>query len=255
MRIPWLPDDPRGGFPPLSRALRDPDGLLAVGGDLHPERLLEAYRNAIFPWFSPGEPILWWSPDPRLVFETADFKLPRRFRRQLKASRWQVRADTRFDEVVARCADAPRKGEPGTWIGAEVRAAYGRLHRLGHAHSVEVFEGDALVGGLYGLAIGRMFFAESMFSASSGGSKVALAALARQLAAWDWPWIDAQVANPHLISLGARPVARDEFLARIQALGGSQGRPGAWDLAWETPLAAALAAPGQSARPGPDTGA
>lgn len=253
MRLPWLPDDPRGGFPPLSRALRDPDGLLAVGGDLHPERLLDAYRHAIFPWFSPGEPILWWSPDPRLVFDTATFLLPRRFRRQLKASTWRMSADTRFDEVVARCADAPRQGQSGTWIGAEVRAAYGRLHRLGHAHSIEVLDGDVLVGGLYGVAIGRMFFAESMFSGTSGGSKVALAGLARQLAAWGWPWIDAQVENPHLLSLGARPVPREAFLARIQSLGGFPGREGAWSETWETVSAAALATPPPSGGPTPET--
>lgn len=255
MPLPWLPDDPQGGFPPLSRALRDPDGLLAVGGDLHPERLLDAYRNAIFPWFSPGEPILWWSPDPRLVFDTATFALPRRFRRHLKTSTWRICADTCFNEVVARCAHAPRQGQSGTWIGAEVRTAYGRLHRLGHAHSIEVFDGEVLVGGLYGVAIGQMFFAESMFSGASGGSKVALAALARQLAGWGWPWIDAQVENPHLLSLGARPVAREAFAARIQSLGAIAGLTGAWSGAWKIVSAAALALPAPPTDPVPETGA
>lgn len=248
MRLPWLPDDPRGGFPPLREALAEPDGLLAVGGDLHPDRLLDAYRHAIFPWFSPGEPILWWSPDPRLVFDTATFALPRRFRRQLRTSSWQVSADTRFDEVVGQCASAPRRGSPGTWIGAQVREAYGRLHRLGHAHSIEVFDGERLVGGLYGVAIGRMFFAESMFSAASGGSKVALGALARQLAQWDWPLIDAQVENPHLLAIGARRTRRDAFAARVQALAALPGRTGAWTQAWQVRTAAALAGP----RTGPD---
>lgn len=256
MRLPWLPDDPRGGFPPLTRALREPDGLLAAGGDLHPERLLDAYRHSIFPWFSPGEPILWWSPDPRLVFDTADFDLPRRLRRQLKGSPWRVVADTRFDEVISRCADAPRRGQPGTWIGAEVREAFGQLHRLGHAHSIEVLDGDTLVGGLYGLAIGRMFFAESMFSAASGGSKVALAALARQLAAWNWPLIDAQVENPHLLSLGARRVPRAAFAARVSGLTSLPGRVGTWTQAWDavSPAALCLTARPRRAGPGPGPG-
>lgn len=254
MPLPWLPNDPGGGFPPLEQALREPDGLLAAGGDLQPERLLDAYRNAIFPWFSPGEPILWWSPDPRLVFDTASFMLPRRFRRQLKASAWRVVADTRFDEVVAHCAAAPRPGQPGTWIGNEVRAAFGRLHVLGHAHSIEVLDGDVLVGGLYGLAIGHMFFAESMFSAVSGGSKVALAALACQLARWEWPLIDAQVENPHLLSLGARRMSRAEFARRVEALAALPGRVGSWTRAWGVRPARSLQAPRPGAEPGAEPG-
>ena len=254
MRLPWLPDDPRGGFPPLHRALREPDGLLAAGGDLHPERLLDAYRRAIFPWFSPGEPILWWSPDPRLVFDTATFELSRRFRRQLKTLPWRVEADTRFDEVVEHCANAPRPGQPGTWIGAEVRRAFGQLHGLGHAHSIEVLDGDRLVGGLYGLAIGRMFFAESMFSDASGGSKVALAALARQLAGWGWPLIDAQVENAHLVSLGARRMPRDAFAARVADLAALPGRVGSWTRDWGVLPAAAPCRPARAPGSGSWTG-
>ena len=183
MRLPRLGADPDSPFPPLRSALREPDGLLAVGGDLSPARLLNAYRHGIFPWFSPGEPILWWSPDPRVVFDTAAFRLSRRFRRELRRSEWTLSADTDFAAVMRACADIPRAGQDGgTWIGEEMLAAYGELHRLGHAHSIEVRDGGQLVGGLYGVAIGRMFFGESMFSAASGGSKLALAALARTLA-------------------------------------------------------------------------
>jgi leucyl/phenylalanyl-tRNA--protein transferase len=226
--LPWLDHDPRAPFPPVAQALREPDGLLAAGGDLSPERLLRAYRSGIFPWFSDGQPILWWSPDPRMVFATDTVHLPRRFRRSLRASPWIARADTAFDDVVAACAQVPRAGQRGTWISDDMRAAYGQMHRLGHAHSVEVFDGADLVGGIYGVAIGRMFFGESMFSARSGGSKVALASLARRLYQWDWPWIDAQVENPHLLRMGARPVVREAFLARVTALVGEAEPNCAW---------------------------
>ncbi|MCW5581973.1 MAG: leucyl/phenylalanyl-tRNA--protein transferase, partial [Luteimonas sp.] len=153
-----LSSDPCSPFPPVDLALRQPDGLLAFGGDLSPARLLNAYRHGIFPWFSEGQPILWWSPDPRMVFRTDGARLSTRFRRSLRASPWVVRADTAFDTVVARCADAPRRGQDGTWITPSMRHAYGTLHRLGHAHSVEVFDGPgvgaALVGGIYGVAVG-----------------------------------------------------------------------------------------------------
>jgi len=213
--ITLLGAEPDAPFPPAERALREPDGLLAAGGDLSPTRLLNAYRRGIFPWYSPGQPILWWSPDPRMVFATNGVRLPSKFRRQLRHSAWTLRADTAFDEVIAACSRMPRPGQDGTWITGEMLAAYRELHRLGHAHSVEVFEGDALIGGIYGVAIGRMFFGESMFSAESGGSKVALAGLARALHDWGWPWIDAQVANPHLEFLGAQLMPRREFLAQV----------------------------------------
>lgn len=220
--------DPQAPFPPASSALREPDGLLAVGGDLDPARLLNAYRHGIFPWFSGDGPILWWSPDPRMVFDTGSFRLPSRFARSLRKSGWRLRADTCFDAVVSACANSPRPGQDGTWISAGMHEAYLRLHRLGHAHSVEVFEGDRLVGGIYGVAIGRMFFGESMFSAAPGGSKVALAGLARLLDSWRWPLIDAQVENPHLLSLGARRLDRQSFLSQVDDLTRQPGAPGPW---------------------------
>jgi leucyl/phenylalanyl-tRNA--protein transferase len=226
--IALLDPDPEAPFPPVRQALREPDGLLAAGGDLSPARLLNAYRQGIFPWFGEHQPILWWSPDPRLVFDTASFRLPGKFRRQLRHSPWTLRADTAFAQVIAACADAPRPGQDGTWISEEMRTAYTALHRLGHAHSVEVWAGDELVGGIYGVAIGRMFFGESMFSAQSGGSKVALAGLVRLLRGWQWPLIDAQVENPHLLSLGARRLPRREFLEQVQALVALPGRIGPW---------------------------
>lgn len=232
LRLYWLPADPRAPFPPADQALRDHDGLLAAGGDLHPQRLLNAYRHGIFPWFNDEQPILWWSPDPRTVFGTDGVHLARRFRRTLRGSGWVVRADTAFVEVLDACATQPRPGQDGTWITDDMRAAYLGLHRLGHAHSIEVYDGHspdaALVGGLYGVAVGRMFFGESMVSMVSGGSKTALAALAFRLRQWGWPLIDAQVENPHLLRMGAVPMPRPEFLARIGTLTGQLGRIGTW---------------------------
>ena len=228
-RLPTqLPPDPDAPFPPVSSALNEPDGLLAIGGDLSPTRLLNAYRRGIFPWFSDGQPILWWSPDPRMVFRTDTVRLPSRFRRSLKLSTWQVRADTAFADVVSACAQTSRPGQHGTWITIEMIDAYIHLHRLGHAHSVEVFDGERLVGGIYGIAIGRMFFGESMFSGVSGGSKVALAALAYRLHEWNWPLIDAQVENDHLLSLGAERVSRVDFVAQVAALSALPEPDGSW---------------------------
>jgi len=226
--IPWLDEDPGAPFPPVSTAMRDPDGLLAAGGDLSPHRLLNAYRQGIFPWFSDGQPILWWSPDPRTVFRTDAVRMSRRFRRQLRESPWCVRADTAFDAVVMACASAPRSGQSGTWITMEMRGAYCRLHRLGRAHSVEVFDGETLVGGIYGVSVGRMFFGESMFSGRSGGSKVALSGLARRLAEWNWPLIDAQVENTHLLRLGAESWPRDTFLKAVEELTAFDEPTGPW---------------------------
>ena len=226
--IPLLSPDPDSPFPPVHRALREPDGLLAAGGDLDPVRLLNAYRQGIFPWYSAGGPILWWSPDPRMVFETATFRLPSRFARSLRKSTWVLRADIAFAQVIAACSSTPRPGQDGTWITAEMIAAYRRLHSLGHAHSLEVFDGETLVGGVYGVAIGRMFFGESMFSAESGGSKVALAGLVRLLRQWSWPLIDGQVENPHLRSLGARQLPRETFTDCVRELAGLPGNVGSW---------------------------
>jgi len=226
--LPWLDADPTGPFPPPSSARRDPDGLLAAGGDLTPTRLLHAYRQGIFPWYSRGQPILWWSPDPRMVFRTDAVHLSTRFRRSLRTSGWTVRADAAFDRVIEACARVPRPGQRGTWITPAMQDAYSVLHRLGHAHSIEVLDGDLLVGGIYGIAIGRMFFGESMFSARSGGSKVALAALALRLREWGWPLIDAQVENPHLGTLGAVAWPRADFLAVVHALCAEPGAPDRW---------------------------
>ncbi|HYM85421.1 MAG TPA: leucyl/phenylalanyl-tRNA--protein transferase [Pseudoxanthomonas sp.] len=225
-----LAADPEGPFPMADNALRQPDGLLAIGGDLSPQRLLNAYRHGIFPWYSEGQPILWWTPDPRMVFRSDGVRLSTRFRRSLRHSTWQVRADTAFGEVVAACAMSPRPGQDGTWITSGMQLAYQELHRLGHAHSVEVFDEDRLVGGIYGVAIGRMFFGESMFSAESGASKVALAALACRLQEWGWPLIDAQVENPHLLSLGAESWPRAEFLRQVTGLTRLPEEPGNWTL-------------------------
>jgi leucyl/phenylalanyl-tRNA--protein transferase len=226
--IALLSPDPDAPFPPPQLALREPDGLLAAGGDLSPTRLLNAYRQGIFPWFGPGQPILWWSPDPRMVFYTDSFCLPTRFRRVLRKSPWVVRADTAFDKVISACASASRPGQDATWITADMITAYVELHRLGHAHSIEVYEGEALIGGIYGVAVGQMFFGESMFSAASGASKLALAGLVRLLRRWSWPLIDAQVENPHLRSLGACELSRDQFLDKMEYLAAMPGRPGPW---------------------------
>lgn len=228
IRLPLLPADPDAPFPPADGAHRVPNGLLAMGGDLSPARLLNAYRHGIFPWFSEGEPILWWCPDPRMVFDTGSFRLASRFRRTLRGSAWEVRADTVFDRVVLACALAPRPGQDGTWITQDMMDAYGELHRLGHAHSVEVFDGRRLVGGIYGVGIGRMFFGESMFSAVSGGSKVALAGLCAILARAGCPLLDAQVENPHLASLGGRRLPRPAFLAEVARLAAESRPTGLW---------------------------
>lgn len=239
-----LSPDPDADFPPASRALSEPDGLLAVGGDLSPARLLNAYRHGIFPWPSEGYPLLWWCPDPRTVFATDGVRLASKFRRGLRRCDWTLRADTAFAEVIAACAQTPRRGQDGTWISEEMRRAYEQMHRLGHAHSVEVFDGQELIGGIYGIAIGRMFYGESMFSARPGGSKVALAGLARRLHGWGWPLLDAQVENPHLLSLGAISLPRAQFLARAGELAARPGfAPGPWTGRFGEFPAAQLAEP------------
>ncbi|RMH94804.1 leucyl/phenylalanyl-tRNA--protein transferase [Lysobacter pythonis] len=241
--IPWLPDDPDAPFPPLAAALDEPDGLIAAGGDLSVPRLLNAYRHGVFPWFSEGQPILWWSPDPRMVFASNGIRLPSKFRRQLRRSPWTLRADTAFAQVIAACAGIPRLGQHGTWITDAMQAAYLELHARGHAHSIEVFDGEELVGGLYGVAVGRMFFGESMFSARSGGSKLALAGLARFLRAQGWPLIDAQVENPHLVSLGAVSMPRAQFAAVVERQAMLPEPPGSWRARFGEMAASTLALP------------
>lgn len=199
-------------FPPTSRALREPNGLLAVGGDLQPETLISAYAQGIFPWFNEGEDILWWSPDPRLVLRTAEVHISRSMRKTLKNSDWTLSYDDDFDAVIHHCAHVDRGGrEAGTWITEAMQDAYLRLHQLGLAHSVEVREDGQLVGGLYGVLLGNMFFGESMFSLQANASKVAFIALSRTCHNSDIELIDCQVENPHLLSLGADLMSREDF--------------------------------------------
>ncbi|WP_131111019.1 leucyl/phenylalanyl-tRNA--protein transferase [Sulfuricystis thermophila] len=224
--IPWLlPDSP---FPPVSRALAEPNGLLCAGGDLSPPRLLAAYRRGIFPWFSEGEPILWWSPDPRMVLFPEALKISRSLAKTLRNADYQVKLDTAFDAVIAACAATPRPGQHGTWITAEMRIAYRRLHALGYAHSVETWRDGRLIGGLYGVAIGRAFFGESMFSLERDASKIALAHLCRYLCVHNFGMIDCQMETAHLHSLGAQPMPRDAFLARLASLVEQGDAPGRW---------------------------
>lgn len=227
--LPWL--TAAHEFPPLATALSEPNGLLAVGGDLAPERLLAAYRRGIFPWYSPGEPILWWSPDPRMVLFPAEFKVSRSLGRTLRRGGYEVRLDTAFARVIAACAQTPRRGQHGTWIVPEMQAAYRRLHELGLAHSVETWVDGELVGGLYGIALGRMFYGESMFSWRSDASKIAVAHLARYLERLGFGMVDCQMHTAHLASLGAREIPRDDFIARLDALVAAGPAPGLWPAA------------------------
>ncbi|MEJ2642573.1 MAG: leucyl/phenylalanyl-tRNA--protein transferase, partial [Desulfosarcinaceae bacterium] len=201
-------------FPPPHLATRE--GLLAVGGDLSPERLILAYKNGIFPWYNPGEPILWWSPDPRLVLFPRELHVSHSLRRLLRKKKFQVTFNTRFREVIGACAKAKRRAGEGTWITPEMQSAYIRLNDLGYAHSVEAWQDGRLVGGLYGLALGRFFFGESMFTKVSNASKVAFVTLVKRLTALEFNLIDCQVYTQHLVSLGAREIPRKEFLKRIQ---------------------------------------
>jgi leucyl/phenylalanyl-tRNA--protein transferase len=201
-------------LPDPDAALREPDGLLAAGGDLEPATLLDAYRRGIFPWFSPGEPILWWSPDPRCVLYPERVHVARSLRKRLRRGEFRVSLDTAFSAVLRACA-APRRGTRGTWLGPQMRAAYAQLHRLGYAHSLECWRGAELAGGIYGVGIGQVFFGESMFSRVADASKAALVELCVRLQAWDYRLIDCQVANPHLLSMGAETVPRAEFIAEL----------------------------------------
>lgn len=239
IRLPLLDPAAPERFPDPARALQEPNGLLAFGGDLSPARLLAAYGQGIFPWFSEGEPILWWSPDPRCVFRTDRLVANRSLRRALAGLPWRVTADRAFARVIAACA-APRSGQRGTWISPAMIAAYTELHALGHAHSVEVWEGEQLVGGVYGVAVGRLFCGESMFSTRSGGSKLALVALARLLREHGAPLIDAQVSNPHLLGLGAMEVPRVTFLAQVSALVSQGFDPAVWGSYGESSAASFL---------------
>lgn len=230
MRGPfWIEPGSSLPFPPAELALTNPDGLLAVGADLTPSRLLDAYRNGIFPWYSEGQPILWWSPDPRAVLFPEHLHISRSLRRTLRRSRFRVTADHAFRQVVTGCA-APRPGHDGTWITDAMTEAYGRLHDLGAAHSVEVWEEDELVGGIYGVALGRVFFGESMFSRATDASKVAIVHLMKQLQRWGFPLLDCQVHNAHLATLGAQRIPRQEFLTVLDTHCTRKPLPGPWRL-------------------------
>lgn len=213
--IPWLAD--REKFPPVEQALDDPNGLLAAGGDLSVERLLSAYRSGIFPWFSDPQPVLWWSPDPRMVLFPADFRMPHSLAKRLRRRDYEIRVDTDFGEVIHGCA-LPRRDGGGTWITADMMSAYCELHRLGHAHSVETWIDGKLAGGLYGIAIGRAFYGESMFARVSDASKIAFAHLVKQLTRWQFGMIDCQMNTAHLARFGAREIPRADFSRNLAEL-------------------------------------
>lgn len=211
--IAWLSsDDPPEAFPDIETAFDVPDGLLAAGGDLSTERLLYAYLHGIFPWYDQGQPILWWSPDPRCVLVPEELHVSRRLRRSLAGSNFEVSFNSVFSDVMHACSQR-RKAHQGTWITDAVKHAYELLHAKGWAHSIEIWHGDKLVGGLYGLSIGRIFFGESMFSAASNGSKAAMFVLCQLMIRHDFVLLDCQVESPHLVSLGAKHMPRPEFAA------------------------------------------
>lgn len=224
--IPWL--RPTASFPPLDKALDDPNGLLAASADLTPQRLLEAYRHGVFPWYAEGQPVLWWSPDPRMVLHVDEFRIPRSLRKVVRGGRFEIGVDTAFRRVMEGCALAPRPGQLGTWITPQVIDAYCALRCDGCAHSVEAFEGGELVGGLYGVSIGRMFYGESMFAQTPDASKVALAHLVAILRSNAMPLIDCQQETQHLARFGARPIPRQDFARQLKVLVDSPAPPAPW---------------------------
>lgn len=209
-------------------ALADPSGLLGVGGDLDPDRLALAYRSGIFPWYAEGQPILWWSPDPRFVLWTEALTVSRSLAKRIRQQRYRITMDRAFEEVIGHCARMPRAGQEGTWITRDMRLAYVQLHALGMAHSVEAWEGDDLVGGLYGVAVGRLYAGESMFADAPDASKVAFVHFVRQLARWGFPLVDCQVYTEHLERFGAIDLERAAYLERCAELGALPGRLGPW---------------------------
>lgn len=221
--LAWLGrDDP---FPPVERALKEPSGLLCAGADLSLERLLDAYRRGIFPWYSRGEPLLWWSPDPRMVLHCDELKVPRSLAKSVRNKGYEVRVDTAFAEVLQGCSIRAE----GTWLGSDMQSAYLALHRAGNAHCFETWRANKLVGGLYGVAVGRMFYGESMFSRATDASKVALVTLVQELKARSFPLIDCQMNTPLLASLGAREIPRRAFLRALSALVNYTEPSGKWN--------------------------
>ncbi len=225
--IPWL--DPADPFPPVDAALDDPNGLLAAGADLSVPRLVDAYRHGIFPWFGPREPVLWWSPDPRMVLVPAELHIARSLRKRLRRRDYVVTADTAFQAVMAGCAE-PRDEDGGTWITRPMVRAYTALHGAGFAHSIETWIDGELVAGLYGVAVGRAFFGESMFARVTDGSKIAFVHAVRQLERWGVPLIDCQMSTAHLASLGAREIPRADFVAALARLVDEPPLPRRWVL-------------------------
>jgi len=228
VRLHWLdPRDPNQPFPAPHRAMRDPNGLLAIGGDLSLPRMIRAYSSGIFPWYNPNEPILWWCPDPRAVMAPEDFHVSHSLAKRLKKDDYAVTLDNAYAAVLESCSGA-RRGGHGTWLGPDMKHAYLDLHQHGFAHSVEVWQEGRLVGGLYGVALGRAFFGESMFSLVPDASKLALYHLSQQLHAWSFSLIDCQVSSAHLKTLGAVEIPRDRFLARLRQALQDAGRTGTW---------------------------
>jgi leucyl/phenylalanyl-tRNA---protein transferase len=226
--IVWLSErDLPDAFPPVERALREPDGLLAAGGDLSPARLLAAYRRGIFPWYSSGQPILWWSPDPRAVLLPAQLRISRSLAKVIRNKGFETRIDTAFAAVINACGSSElRPG--GTWLSPQMRLAYLRLHAMSYAHSIETWREGQLVGGLYGVALGQVFFGESMFSIERDASKVALARLCTELEGLGFQLIDCQIATPHLLSLGAQLIPRTEFSTLLAQYASVAEPPQAW---------------------------
>ena len=226
----WIgPYDESGGFPDVSLALTEPNGLLAVGGNLTPKRLLDAYNKGIFPWYTDGQPILWWSPNPRAVLFPDKLNISRSVLKTIRKEHFHVTIDQAFEQVIQQCA-APRADGNGTWLTQQMIEAYCSLHELGHAHSAECWHGDELVGGLYGVAIGRVFFGESMYSSHSNASKIAFIQLACQLKEWGYALIDCQVHSNYLQSLGATEIPREDYIKLIQHWTKVPGQEIPWSL-------------------------
>lgn len=227
MSLPWLSDD--DPLPPVEGALRRPNGLLAAGGGLSVRRLVDAYSRGCFPWFSEGEPVLWWSPDPRMVLVPAELHVPKSLARRMRRGDVTVTSDLAFADVIAACAE-PRDDQAGTWITDEMVAAYLALHAAGHAHSIEAWQDGLLVGGLYGVALGHAFFGESMFTRVPDASKIALVTLVAQLQRWGFGMIDCQMKTQHLARFGAREIPRATFLRQLDVLVAQDAPPGPWQL-------------------------
>lgn len=233
MQLPWLDQDTP--FPDTSEALDDPNGLIAAGGDLSPERLLSAYKKGIFPWFSDDQPILWWTPSPRAVLKPENIHISKSLKKRIKRDDFKITADQAFDEVMFNCAHIERHNQDGTWITDDMLFAYQQLYLKGHAHSLEVWQDEKLVGGLYGIAIGKVFFGESMFSHATDASKLAFVALAQRCQAWGFAIIDCQVTNPHLLSMGVTEIEREQFEHYLKH-GVEQEFNSDWQAAWSITL-------------------